>query len=54
MAASAILVVVPYAIKAEVIGKLMKAPVSPALPASILKERDNATLYLDPESSVNV
>jgi len=51
MAAAVILVVVPYAIKAPIVARLMRASVSPDLPASILKEKENATLYLDPESA---
>jgi glucosamine-6-phosphate deaminase len=44
-------VVVPYAIKAAVVAKLMKTPLSPELPASILGSKVGATLYLDPESA---
>ena len=54
MAAPVILVVVPYAIKAAVVARLMHASVSPDFPASILKGKENATLYLDPESARKV
>lgn len=51
LAAARILVVVPYAEKSPIVARLRDAPVSPALPATILKTRDNAVLYLDPDSS---
>ena len=51
VSARLILVVVPYEIKAAVVASLMDAPVSPDFPASILKEKENATLSLDPESA---
>ena len=51
MAASAILVVVPYALKAPIIARLMTAPVTNALPATILKLQKHARMYLDHESS---
>ncbi len=51
MSATVILVVVPYAIKAAIVAKLMKAPISPHFPASVLKGKENAVLYLDPESA---
>ena len=51
VSARVILVVVPYAIKAPIVAKLMGAPVSPGFPASVLKGKENATLYLDPESA---
>jgi glucosamine-6-phosphate deaminase len=49
--APVILVVVPFALKADIIAKLARAPVSPELPASILKTLPTARLYLDPESA---
>jgi len=54
VSARIILVVVPYAIKAAIVAGLMGASVSPDLPASILKQRENATLYLDPESAARM
>ena len=51
MSAEVVLVVVPYAIKAAVVAKLMKTSLSPELPASILGSKVGATLYLDPESA---
>jgi glucosamine-6-phosphate deaminase len=54
MSADVVLVVVPYAIKAAVVAKLMKAPLSPELPASILGSKVGATLYLDPESAKEI
>ncbi len=54
MSAGVILVVVPYAIKAEVVAKLMKAPISPSFPASILKGKENAVMYQDPDSARNL
>jgi glucosamine-6-phosphate deaminase len=51
LSAAHILVVVPYALKAPIIGRLRDSPVTTDLPASILKERRNAQLYLDPGSA---
>ena len=51
LAAEHILVVVPYALKAPIIRRLRESPVTTELPASILKERRNARLYLDAGSA---
>jgi glucosamine-6-phosphate deaminase len=51
LSAAHVLVVVPYALKAPIIGRLRNAAVTSALPASLLKERRNARLYLDPGSA---
>jgi glucosamine-6-phosphate deaminase len=51
IAAETILVFVPYGKKASVIRHLLEdATISETLPASILKNRDNVTLYLDDSS----
>ena len=49
--AEAVLVIVPYAIKAPIIRRFMDSPVTEALPASILKDKAGTRLYLDEESS---
>lgn len=54
ISAQVILVVVPYAIKASIVAGLMDAAISPDFPASILKQKENATLYLDPESAARL
>ena len=50
MAAERVLVVVPYSLKSGIIKRLIDSPVTPELPASLLKTHPNATLYLDAES----
>jgi glucosamine-6-phosphate deaminase len=49
--AKAIITVVPEARKAEAVKRCLEGPVTPLAPASILRTHDNATLYLDRESS---
>ncbi len=51
LSAAHVLVVVPSALKAPIIGRLRDAPVTPDLPASVLKEQRNAWLYLDAGSA---
>ncbi len=51
MRAARLFVVVPFLLKAEIVARLQAAAVTPALPSSILKARDSATLYLDPGSA---
>jgi glucosamine-6-phosphate deaminase len=45
-----VLVVVPYAEKAEIMRKFFECDVTPDLPASILKEKENAVMYMDESS----
>jgi glucosamine-6-phosphate deaminase len=52
--AAAVLVIVPYAIKAAIMQRFMESPVTEALPASILKDKAGARLYLDEESSFDL
>jgi glucosamine-6-phosphate deaminase len=54
MLAQVVLVLVPYALKAAVVARLMTAHVSPSFPASILLNKNEATLYLDPESARDI
>jgi glucosamine-6-phosphate deaminase len=49
--AGRVLVIVPEARKARPVRDVLYGPVSTACPASILRRRPNATLYLDLESS---
>jgi len=49
--AGSVLVIVPEARKAQPVRAALYGPVSTACPASILRGRENATLYLDPESA---
>ncbi len=47
MRAARVLVVVPYAVKAAVMKRFFASPVTEALPASVLKTKAGARLYLD-------
>jgi glucosamine-6-phosphate deaminase len=49
--AATVLAVVPEARKAEPVRAAVTGPVSPACPASVLRTRDNVTLYLDSGSA---
>jgi glucosamine-6-phosphate deaminase len=49
--AGSVLVIVPEARKAQPVRAALYGPISTACPASILRGRENATLYLDPESA---
>jgi glucosamine-6-phosphate deaminase len=46
-----LLVSVPGPRKAAIVRQTLSAPISPACPATILREHPNATLYLDQESA---
>jgi glucosamine-6-phosphate deaminase len=46
-----ILVIVPDARKAEAVQAMMEAPITPAVPASILRTHPNVTVYLDRASA---
>lgn len=46
-----VIVVVPYAIKAATIARMLKTDVTPTLPASMLRTHPSAHLFLDHESS---
>ena len=50
LSAAAVLVVVPYRIKAEAVRRFFTSPVTPAVPATALKTKAGARLYLDAES----
>jgi glucosamine-6-phosphate deaminase len=43
-------VIVPHAIKAPIVKRLLESPVTPDLPASLLKTKPGARLYLDRNS----
>jgi glucosamine-6-phosphate deaminase len=49
--AERVLVIVPELRKAEAVRKALYGPISTACPASILRRQENATLFLDLESS---
>lgn len=49
--ADRVLAIVPEARKREPVRRALAGPISPACPASILRQAPNATLYLDRESS---
>lgn len=49
--AAVVMVVVPYALKADVMRRFFASPVSEALPASALKTKPGTRLYLDRDSS---
>jgi glucosamine-6-phosphate deaminase len=49
--ASTVLAIVPEARKAEPVRRALEGPIDTTCPASILRTRTNATLYLDAESS---
>lgn len=49
--ARTILVCVPDARKAEAVERCLEGPVSPAAPASILREHRDVQIYLDPDSA---
>ncbi len=51
MKSKAIICTVPDLRKAEAVKKTIKEPVSPLVPATILRNHDNAWLYLDYDSS---
>lgn len=51
MKSKAIICTVPDSRKAEAVRRTMTDPVSPLIPASILREHNNAWLFLDRESS---
>lgn len=46
-----IIVVVPFGNKAEIVARVLRAPVSESLPATVLKTHPDAHLYLDPASA---
>lgn len=52
LGATQLLVIVPEARKAKPVHDALYGPITTACPASILRRRANATLYLDHESSV--
>lgn len=52
MRSKAIICSVPDSRKAEAVRKTLQEPVSPVIPASILRNHENAWLFLDKESSV--
>jgi glucosamine-6-phosphate deaminase len=54
LAAREILVIVPERRKAAAVAAVLTAPISPAVPASILRTHERATLYLDAESASRV
>ncbi|GAB4523156.1 MAG: glucosamine-6-phosphate deaminase [Anaerolineae bacterium] len=49
--AQAIACIVPEARKAEAVRRTLQEPVSPDIPASILRQHPNTTLFLDPDSA---
>jgi glucosamine-6-phosphate deaminase len=51
LAAREILVIVPEQRKAAAVAAVLTGPITPAVPASILREHANATLYLDAASA---
>jgi glucosamine-6-phosphate deaminase len=51
LVAERVLVIVPEARKARAVREALYGPISTACPASILRRRENATLFLDLESS---
>lgn len=51
LAAREILVIVPDRRKADAVAKVLTGPITPDVPASILREHANATLYLDAASA---
>ncbi len=51
MRAKEIIVVVPDTRKAQAVKACLEGPVSPMMPASILRNHPNATLYLDTDSA---
>lgn len=51
MKSRAIICTVPDLRKAEAVKKTIKEPISPAVPATILRNHDNAWLYLDYDSA---
>jgi glucosamine-6-phosphate deaminase len=54
MKSKAIICSVPDKRKAEAVRRTLKEPVSPEVPASVLRNHDNAWLYLDKDSSSKV
>ena len=54
LAAREILVIVPEQRKAPAVAAVLTAPISPAVPASILRTHERTTLYLDAESASRV
>jgi glucosamine-6-phosphate deaminase len=54
MKSKAIICSVPEKRKAEAVRKTLQEPVSPAVPASVLRNHDKTWLYLDMDSSSKV
>ena len=52
--ASTVLAIVPEARKAEPVRRALAGPIATTCPASVLRTRPNATLYLDAESAALV
>jgi glucosamine-6-phosphate deaminase len=51
LSAQSIVCTVPDARKAEAVSAAVSGPLSPELPASILRQHPHTTLYLDPDSA---
>jgi glucosamine-6-phosphate deaminase len=51
LAPDAVFVLVPEARKAEAVRSALEGPITPSMPASILREQPHARVYLDAESS---
>jgi len=51
MKSKAILCVVPEARKAQAVRDSLEGPISPMVPASVLREHPDVTIYLDPDSA---
>jgi len=54
VAASRILVIVPDARKADAVRAACEGPVTPRVPASLLQEHDDVTVYLDPPAAARL
>ena len=51
MACKAVISVVPYAVKADAVYKTLTSELSPEVPATLLREHENFTLYCDEDSA---
>jgi len=54
MASKTIISVVPFKVKADAVRNMLRSPLDPRIPATILKEHPACTLYLDEESGAGI
>ena len=54
LAARRVLAIVPESRKADIVVQTLNSPISPLIPASILRQTSHAHLYLDPDSAARV